>query len=843
MVAFTLPRHSRASVGAAAFALLLLASAGPSRAADDRPAREQAFEDWFSHMDAYFEQNPEERASGFGWKPYNRIKWDFEGRGVAGRFVSPREDLEAVRARNERFGDPRSRSAYTWFSLGPENHAGRMLSLDFHPSDANIVYAGGAQGGVWKSTDNGVTWVPKTDELPNLAIGGLAVSRTDPTIVVIGTGEPIPAVGALGGIGIFRSTDSGETWSSTDHTSDGFHVVRCGPDGSFLAGSDNGLWRSTDDGATWSSVRDGGDYYDVVWKPGDANTVFTVRGNAGAGGGANVKVSTDDGVTWAKAGSGQPISPLIGKSRLAVSAANPEYVYALFASPGTGNTVTGLYLSTDGGADWTAQNTNSGEFGGQTWYNLLLGVDQVDPTIVIGGGQALRRSTDSGVTFSGGGAGVHADFHIMRHEPGTGHMWLGCDGGLYRSTEAGANGSFAERDFGIVTYQFYDICVNNGSAAYYVMGGAQDNGTDKWSGTTAWTHGLGADGFDCNISSTTGTVVMGESQFGDHNRSTDSGATFGSFNAGIVGNGPWHTPVEMDPNNHRHLYTVTTGPSALWRNRSVFASWVQVGSFAANSISISPVDGDCVWTGSGTQVRVSTDDGDTWITSSPLGVPGGGITRVEAHPSVREAAFATFTNGRIAYTTDLGASWTERSGDFPSEWIVSFAINPANEDQWFVGTNTGVYMTTDFGDTWEPLGDATLPNVVVSELEIQASLQKLVAGTYGRGAFEMEIPQVGNTGTPSVTVERTRDLMLDPPMPNPMRDRTMLRFAARSGEPVKLAVYDVRGRMVTPLADLPAGDGVVRTTPWFSEGVPSGVYFVRLSSGGRSVSRKVIVTR
>ena len=195
----------------------------------------------------------------------------------------------------------------------------------------------------------------------------------------------------------------------------------------------------------------------------------------------------------------------------------------------------------------------------------------------------------------------------------------------------------------------------------------------------------------------------------------------------------------------------------------------------------------------------------------------------------------------VALSTDLGATWADVSGDFPAQPVNTMIVNPTDPTQWFIGTDVGVWMSTNGGVNWTPF-EAGLPNVVVSDLEIQVQLQKLVAGTHGRGAWEIDIPSSA-TGVDVAVAPTPRNLMLDNPYPNPVSDRTMMRYAAKSNAKVTLAVYDVQGRLVTDLADFSNGDGIIRTTPWFATDVQSGVYFVVLKAGSDSITRKIVVAK
>jgi hypothetical protein len=265
--------------------------------------------------------------------------------------------------------------------------------------------------------------------------------------------------------------------------------VEAGPNGTFLAGATDGLYRSSDDGATWNlipSTVPGGDWYDIVWKPGDANRVYNVRGNAS--GGNSVKVSTDDGISWTKPGTGQPSSLFFGKSKLGVSGST---VYCAIGVDGSSGGFYGVIKSTDNGATWiNLSGTSTGLPGttssAQSWYNLSCAADPDNADRVIVGLVSMYRSNDGGLTFSTVTGIQHVDQHVLMYEPGsTTTLWSGNDGGVYSNNQDGVAFAWTDLNNGLVTYQFYDICTSQEGPAY-VMGGTQDNGTDRWSGTTTW---------------------------------------------------------------------------------------------------------------------------------------------------------------------------------------------------------------------------------------------------------------------------------------------------------------------------------------------------------------------
>ena len=821
--------------------------------ANAAPAAAEHVSEWLARKQRAFELYPEyQDLPGHGWKPYHRLKWFYEQRLVNGEEpeVGARWLVWEEKIRREQAA-PSARA--TWFSVGPSNLAGRILALAFDPTDTDILYAGSASGGLWKSTSGGTSWMPLTDELPTLAVGGVAVSPLNPNVVVIGTGEGTLNIDRVGGVGVLKSTDAGATWSTTGlgyavSSGHGFHVIRANPvSGTLLAGATDGLYRSTDEGDTWDVVRNGGNYYDVQWKPGDANRVYACKGNDAAGN--NVKVSTDDGVTWAAAGTGQPASSLVGKTKIAVTPADPTVIYAIYAESAGSSGLLGVYRSTDDGGTWTLRATSPNIPNGQGWYNLSLAADPNDAGRLIAGGVALYRSTDGGGMFAGIGGSVHVDHHDAVYRPGgTGdNLFVATDGGIWESTNDGS--TWLARNTGLVTYQFYDICVNNNSAdPNFLMGGTQDQGTDRWSGTPTWSEGLGGDGMVCNINPVNGTTVFAETQFGIHYRNITAGVGgWTPIMDGITGTGDWVTPVGQDQQAGGHLYTETD--DGIFRSVNGM-SWTNVSSHRARWISISPIDGRVVWTVRAGAHR-STDDGASWQAASAFPFSTGTATKILAHPTNVDAAFVTFSGyaaaaAHVALTTDLGLTWTDVTGDLPSQPVNAIAIDKNHPTVWFIGTDVGVWYTANGGLNWLPY-ETGLPNAVVADLEIQNATQKLFAGTHGRGVWEVDFSDVTSLdpeddGAVMVEPPTARDAMFDPVWPNPVRDEATFRFAARAPGGITIDVYDVRGRRVSEAVRAPVGDGIIRLHTWYSTDVPSGVYFAVLRAGGEQITRKFLVT-
>jgi uncharacterized cupin superfamily protein len=831
--------------------MALLATSPAARAADsDSPTGPvgERFSEWVARMDSYYTRHPElKEQRGSGWKPYNRLKW-FYGHRVfqdAGNAVQAR--WNAYLRKTDLEERNRAQAMSSWFSLGPTNLAGRMLDLEFDPSNTNIIYAGAADGGLWKSTNGGVSWSTTTDELPTLGVGAVAVIPSSPNVVLIGTGEATPFTEFyVGGMGVFKSTDAGASWFQTSLsypvTSDhAFHMMEANPyTDVVLAAAKDGVWRTTDQGNTWAQVRSGGEFTDVKWKPGSADVVYAVRIFTSASLGRVFK-STDGGVTWSGASNGLPTGTDWGKTRMSVTPANPDYIYLGITNTVTGG-ILGIYRTTDGGANWSLRDNTLNFYGNQGWYNNVIQADPNDAEKVIVGGVQLYRSGDGGGLWSQLFDIGWVDHHGAVYRPGNNdNLFIANDGGIWESTNDGTN--WSARNTNLVTYQFYDICVSQADQLRS-WGGTQDRGTDSWFNSPTWLEGLGGDGMVCNAHPTLTSTVYGETQNGVHYKSINSGANWSWINEGITGAGLWVTPVDLDPSNGDRLFTASS--DGLFRSLDGGSSWTNVSTDAGVVwLSISPVDPPLVWALASTEARFTTDGGASWNTAAPFGFQVGVGTKILAHPTDPSTAFVTFstsspTRARVARTTDLGVSWQDVTGDLPAIPVNAIAVDPQNVRRWFVGTDVGVWATATEGEAWVPF-EVGLPNAIVMDLEIHDSGRKLRAGTYGRGMWEVDIasPSTGVGGTPPAAAQ---GIMLDPAYPNPLRDRTLLRYAARDAGPVQVIVYDVQGRVVARLAEH-AADGLVRLVTWDATRVPAGAYLVLVRAGGAEKSQKLLVIR
>ncbi len=807
-------------------------------------AADETIREYFQRMDAFYADymgkwSTEVSTPGTGFKPYMRYKWLIEPRLDPDGNMAPGARWEAFQ-QLQQMVEEKGRVGDTWFTLGPINVAGRCLAIDVDPTRPNVIYAGFASGGIWKSMDGGFTWTPLDDFLPTLAVAAIEIDVNNPDRIWMATGEGWNNIDAVHGVGLLVSHDGGVTWETTglgydlSQGRDQFEIEHNPATGTLIVGAENGLFRSTDDGETWVTV-ESGSWRDVELKRGSTTTMFACRQGSG------FYVSNDDGASWTLVTEGTPTSGL-GNMRFALTDANPEVIYwAIDSNSG----MLGIWKSTDGGASFSqVYFPGDNHYGAQGWYDLTITVDPEDPNRVWSGGIRLHRSTDGAVSFTQIANNVHVDHHATFWDPQNPHiLWVSTDGGVYRSSNSGD--TFSSRNNGLVTMQYYAMN-HSVTLPTRAIGGTQDNGTWVYNDSQNHSSVLGADGFQCEIDYNDEQIVYAEIQFGEHYRSFNGGSGMHEINSGITVSGPWETPTHMDFSDPSILYA---GHNAkIYKTINQGSSWFEVTPEALygapTSIHQSRNNPEVVVLTTITRVYVSTDQGATWEDRTNGLVSGAGISDVHCHPYdpntfvVTVAKYST-SIPQVWKTTDQGMTWEAIDAGLPNEPINSIEIDPSNPEWYFIGSDLAVYVSFTGGLGWLPL-NVGLPHVVVDDLRLHDSGRFLRVGTHGRGMWELDI-----SGLVPVSVGAA-DAKIEPltlrVLSNPVTSRATMRFAIREAGHIRLGLYDVSGRLVRTLADRHA-EAIVDNLDVDVTGLTPGVYFARLEADGASVSKKLVVAK
>ena len=672
-------------------------------------------------------------------------------------------------------------AAARWKFVGPTNIGGRVVDIAVDPVTADTIYVAAATGGVWKSKDRGARFTSIWPAANPQSMGALLITSNG--TLFAGTGEANPGGGSItyGGGGIYRSLDVGRTWQLVGLTNSGtigrLAVDPNNPQRIFAAatgqlynhGGERGVYESTDGGSTWNQVLAGDNdttgAVDVAIDPSNPNRVFAamwdhlrepdLRTYGGVGSG--VYRSTDGGSTWQRLTNGLPASSAtIGRIGIALASSNPQRLYAIVNQ--TNGLFQGFYQSDNGGDSWTKLPNSSTLSGAQSTYGWWFGrvwVDPLDQTHVFAAGVYLCESKNSGATFTGEFS-PHADDHAMAWDLKVpGRVYLGNDGGTYRSDTNGSNDQWTSAVSQPFT-QFYSVDVSEQDDSRLV-GGAQDNGVNRsYGGGTGWNTYVGGDGLEALIDPSDQNMVYGCSQYGVCARSTNGGdSTFDFTGATISSRRNWFTPVQFDPSNPAILYYAGNQI-----NRSVDRAlhWAVISPDLTGGPGRDPnYPFGTVTTVTGAKtdpnrVLAGTDDGRLWFTTNLGGnwtqvtdpdVPGTWVTRVMVDPVDANVAYATFSGFRsgsalpyVLKTTDGGATWASIVGNLPQAPVNDIVVAGS---VLYVGTDVGVFSSANGGRKWRAAGSA-LPNVPVTDLEYRAASNSLYAATFGRGMFMLTLP-------------------------------------------------------------------------------------------------------
>ncbi|MGB0293480.1 MAG: WD40/YVTN/BNR-like repeat-containing protein [Flavobacteriaceae bacterium] len=692
------------------------------------------------------------------------------------------------------FGDLRARH------IGPALMSGRINDLELHPTNPRILYAGTAGGGVWKSNNGGATFNPIFDDHIQ-SIGAVTLDPNDPdNTIYVGTGETWTRNSVSVGDGLYKSVDGGINWDKIGfENSERIANVIVNPNnsdeifvgvlGALWSDSDErGVYKSEDGGKTWAQILYDGPSTgcaDLAMDPTNPNVLYASMWefrrtgwsfNSGGEKSALYK-SVDGGKTWNKIHNGFPEGKL-GRLAIAIAPSSPNILYTVIEAEKQEKK--GLYKSLDGGDSWTQSNNDFGITVRPFYFSRIV-VDPTNPDVILKAGLSGSISRDGGETFKDLGV-MHSDIHDLAFNiENSDNIYAGTDGGVYRSWNGGTTFEIVEN---LPLSQFYHISVDN-EEPYNVYGGLQDNGS--WYGpnlsgggvTAADWKSVGAgDGFRV-LSHPTKRIIYSEMQGAENIWRYDtekqrvktihplpkSGQPKLRFN--------WNTPIEISYNQPDRLYVgsqflhVSEDMGESWRtisedlttnnpekqNQQDSGGLSMDNSGAENHTTIftiaeSRLDENVIWVGTDDgNVQVTKNGGKTWsnTTKNISGLPANTwVYHIEASVHDKATAYAVFdghTSGDFApyvyKTTDYGLTWNSIVTDDIPIFARNIQEDYVNPDLLFLGTEKGLFITNNGGESWSHF-TKNMPPVAVHYIELQSKTNDLVMGTHGRGVIILD---------------------------------------------------------------------------------------------------------
>ncbi len=772
---------------------LLLAQAP---AVNDKPLDFQSFHEVIKFHNAYFDTLKDKK--GKGYKPFKRAEYFWQNRlnfdGTYPNLLNMRNELSQwKRQNNSKNKSDRLQAAQIWKALGPFDSpdandkgsgVGRVNVISFHPTKANIIWAGSSGGGVYQSTDGGSNWKGLDETVfASIGISEIAISKSNPDIMYVATGDANGPSG-LGGyysIGIMKSTNAGVSWDlqpifGNVPTQAQYKIYKIIihptlPNTAYAA-TNIGVFKTINGGDTWSTISN--EFCrDIVF----ATTDPAVLVGAFQIGNGSYKISKYSGTIWSvKANYSGCV-----RIRLATTIQDPTLIYGILVnasngfnsfirSQNAGETFQVILTSTSAPYNYLGNYVRTKVGGGQGSYDLAIEINPTNSSLVFIGGINTWKSTNGGTSFTAmtdfyqmensGLPIIHADIHDIKVNPLNNKMYVGHDGGVSTSTNNGTSWVTTNKGLNNTEYTRMSISTQDES---FVMGGAQDNGTSGVINNT-WGSMTGGDGMDNAVNTSNSQIVYSSSQYGSLYKSTNGGITSSSYpiihgNQAQIGNqlpnftgenAYWCAPMALDPSNPSTVYV---GHQSLWRSVDNGTNFSRVGTWPNNSnqtlmaIAVAASNAKYIYVAysdfsypnqyAKSYLKRSIDGGANW---AQIYTNANSITSIAVHPTNHQRVFLSISGfnagNKVIEINNTNA--TNISDNLPNIPVNCFRYQAGSQDRMFVGTDVGVFYKDNSTGNWQEMGTG-LPNVVVNDLEISYLSGKLKVATYGRGIWEVPI--------------------------------------------------------------------------------------------------------
>nr|WP_294933696.1 T9SS type A sorting domain-containing protein [uncultured Flavobacterium sp.] len=709
---------------------------------------------------------------------------------------------------------------------------GRVSQVKFHPSNPQKMYAVSASGGLWTSNDEGQNWskTATDNQIPQGSCSAVCIDYTNDNILYLSTGD---ANYYGDGYGIYKSTDGGMTWASSNSGIGNRMALEIliSPNNhnTLLACTTDGIWKSTDSGQTWLSTLNGGAFKDMVYKPNSLNTVYAVTDNT-------FWKSTDDGSTWTQISSVNP-GPGNG-GRIAVSAANDNIVYVGFVGSNSASGQGGIiYQSTDGGTTFTLKkgdvqpnlNGYEGNENGQGNYNWGLFADRTNANILYACGHVVWKSTDAGTNWSqltNWWEKCHTDMHQIITSPYNNNKFFNInDGGIFLSTDGGIE--WTPSADGLSATEIYHMGQSKLSRNITSIG-TQDNGEIYLNGNT-WYCNRGGDwgsksSFDY---ANPNTVYYHENAERRDLVLNSGGNTFG---------------IATPNNNDKYVFSDLNTSFALISQGiklkkttnllTANPSWTTIKTFTANvkSVAVSPTHIN--------EIYVVLDNNKVYYSSN-----GSTFAQVSTTPSATNAYSTIAVNknntnivyvtcgSKIYRSTNKGVNWTDISGTLSNVNILNLVHDPySTNESFYLATAFGVYYRNNTMTDWQSFSGGLPLIAQISDLfgYFDGTDNSIIrVSFYGRGVWESGLYTTtlsdnefaNNIGTISI-------------YPNPSTDIITINITQPELINTKAFLMDINGKQIKEI-HIKQPVTLIDFTNY-----SKGIYFLKFKN---NVTKKVVV--
>lgn len=640
-----------------------------------------------------------------------------------------------------------SSNSSNWTPIGPIPNSprgpreGRVTAFDVDPNNSNILFAGSNGGGVWKSTDGGNNWSPKTDFFATMEIWAIAVAPSNSNTIYAGTK----------GLGVIKSTDGGETWSQTGPgipNNTNIQEIRVdynNENNAWIAGN-KGVRYTQNGGTSWSTasgINASAYVYDVQIHPTNPSIIYACTK-------VGCYYSTNGGTSFTKATGSE--SAWGERRLLAVSPASPNVVYTILS---TGLVFLEIYKSTDSGLTYTKieQPTYTNVLGipnglgGIANRNMAITVSPTNINEIYVGGLIVFKSIDGGSTWEQITDDIkcfsckpflHVDVENLKAVGNA--VYATTDGGISKSTDGGATWSYLNN--GLNMRQIYRMTIKEGVDDHLLVGN-QDNGTYLYK-DGAWEFINGGDGGDCGIGDGVQYVSSLVPSSMKKRPWTASTWTAPTFN----GNQAWLYPFELDPNDPTIKYVAD---SEVKKQVGDEGSWTVISNFGGSNaiefIDIAKSNSQYIYVAGESTAYVSKNGGTTW-TSIRSGISGT-TNEIRIDP-IDENRVTVVTSGgdKVYESTNAGQTWTSIKHNLPDIAAYVVAYDGTAKHGKYLGMYGKLMYINDDMTEWIEYSD-NLPKTKIYDVRVNTVSENVYAATFGRGVWKSPLYQETTTNAPT----------------------------------------------------------------------------------------------